>query len=96
MKFGLLILLVIVVALWLNHGARLQRQKDTGRHRRQRSHAPRDPEFDLQRNADGSTRLESIVGCQQCGLHVPASEAVFGLSGASFCCPAHRLLHSQA
>jgi uncharacterized protein len=32
---------------------------------------------------------EAMVGCAQCGLHLPASEALPGRGGV-FCCAAHR------
>ena len=42
--------------------------------------------------ADG----ERILACAHCGLHVPASDVLVDIAGASFCCEAHRRLHSQA
>lgn len=33
---------------------------------------------------------ESMVRCAQCGLHLPAADAVPGRNGNSYCTPAHR------
>ncbi|MEC5215804.1 uncharacterized protein RCH09_000738 [Actimicrobium sp. GrIS 1.19] len=41
------------------------------------------------RSADG----EAMVQCAECGIHVPASEAVAGAGALMFCCPEHRALH---
>lgn len=35
-------------------------------------------------------RLEGIVACERCGLHLPRSEALPGPGGELFCSPAHR------
>jgi len=33
---------------------------------------------------------EAMLQCKVCGLHVPASEAVFDAGGSAFCCEEHR------
>ncbi|MFN6997207.1 MAG: PP0621 family protein, partial [Aquincola tertiaricarbonis] len=35
-------------------------------------------------------RIEGIVACERCGLHLPRSEALPGPGGELFCSPAHR------
>lgn len=37
---------------------------------------------------------EPMVECAQCGMHIPASEAIINPAGASFCSEEHRLRHS--
>ncbi|WP_019141956.1 PP0621 family protein [Noviherbaspirillum massiliense] len=41
-------------------------------------------------------RIESMVQCVLCGVHVPASEAVVSSSGAMFCCEEHRRQHGAS
>jgi uncharacterized protein len=36
---------------------------------------------------------EAMVQCAQCGIHIPASEAILIQSGAAFCSEEHRLKH---
>ncbi len=38
---------------------------------------------------------EEMVACAQCGVHLPASEALPGRGGV-FCCEAHRTSYEQA
>ncbi|HEX2531470.1 MAG TPA: PP0621 family protein [Burkholderiaceae bacterium] len=38
-------------------------------------------------------RIESMTRCIQCGVHVPASEAVRNASGETFCSEEHRQKH---
>jgi uncharacterized protein len=33
---------------------------------------------------------ESMLQCRQCGVYLPASEAVRGSMGEAYCCDAHR------
>lgn len=39
---------------------------------------------------------EKICACQQCGLHVPETEALFDEAGRAFCCVAHRAEYAVA
>ncbi len=40
--------------------------------------------------------IEPMLQCVYCGIHVPASEAVAGPSGAAFCSEEHRLKHVRS
>ena len=86
MKLGLWLLVAAVAFLWFNN-AKKQRLKN-----RSRSDT-RPAEADATGDA---AAVENVVACAHCGLHVPASDAVPGASGATFCCEAHRRLHPQA
>ena len=35
-------------------------------------------------------RLEPMVRCSHCGVHLPRSEALMGPDGQAYCCAAHR------
>lgn len=39
-------------------------------------------------------RVEDMVSCAQCGLHLPHDEALPG-RGGFFCCDAHRAAHEK-
>ncbi|MES2831382.1 MAG: PP0621 family protein [Pseudomonadota bacterium] len=107
MKLGLLILSVLAVALWLNH---LKRRRQELRQLQKRQHDgpdafranQADSDIGINEAADkaagsiAAVQPESIVGCDHCGLHVPASDAIVGVGGTSFCCDAHRRLHTDA
>lgn len=80
MKLGLWLLVAAVAFLWFNH-AKKQRFKSRARGTAQ---------------ADADADGERILACAHCGLHVPASDVLVDIAGASFCCEAHRRLHSQA
>ncbi len=47
-----------------------------GRHPTARSQAP--------------APAEQMLQCRQCGVHIPASDAVMHASGNAFCCDEHR------
>lgn len=44
-------------------------------------------------SAKASTQGEDMVRCAQCGVHLPAQEAIFA-SGKYYCCDAHRREHT--
>ncbi len=47
--------------------------------------------------ADNSSRRresEAMLQCAQCGIHIPASEALTDRSGVAFCCDEHRVQHA--
>lgn len=44
------------------------------------------------RNSQGRVP-EAMRQCVQCGMHIPASEAVTDSAGAIFCCEEHRAQH---
>lgn len=46
------------------------------------------------RGAGADTRIEAMLQCAHCGVHIPASEAVGDPAGAVFCCEEHRLRHA--
>ncbi|HJV53308.1 MAG TPA: PP0621 family protein [Noviherbaspirillum sp.] len=49
------------------------------------------------RASDGQTAgagTESMVQCAHCGIYVPVSESVAGVSGRSYCSEEHRLRHA--
>lgn len=39
---------------------------------------------------------ERMIQCRQCGIYLPASDAVQGAGGEAYCCDAHRIAHTQA
>lgn len=48
--------------------------------------------------ADGGSHVgsvETMVPCLQCGVYVPASEAVRNSSGSIFCCEEHGCKHAS-
>jgi uncharacterized protein len=50
-----------------------------------------------QGKADNSFRRresEAMLQCAQCGIYIPASEALTDHDGAAFCCDAHRVQHA--
>jgi uncharacterized protein len=75
MKY-LVLLAVLVVAYLMWRNARLKDDRTSGGARKGT------------RPARGP---QEMVACRACGLHLPRSEAVFGSSGAPFCCQEHRL-----
>jgi uncharacterized protein len=40
-------------------------------------------------------RVEDMVACAHCGVHLPRGEAVATADGTLFCGEAHRLAHTQ-
>ena len=40
--------------------------------------------------SEPSAAIESMVQCDYCGIHLPASEALPAVRGAQFCCEEHR------
>lgn len=42
--------------------------------------------------AAGAGKVERMVACAQCGLHVPEGEALEA-DGQHFCCEAHQRIH---
>jgi uncharacterized protein len=52
------------------------------------------PQADAQGGAGANNpAVESMQQCAQCGMHIPASEAVTDGSGLIFCCQEHRAQH---
>lgn len=45
--------------------------------------------------AGGEGAVEKMVRCDQCGIHLPASEAVDAPGALHFCSPAHREQHQS-
>ncbi|MGI4849907.1 MAG: PP0621 family protein [Janthinobacterium lividum] len=41
-----------------------------------------------------AAEVEDMLQCAQCGMHVPASEAVIAAAGQAYCSTAHRQLHA--
>ena len=41
-------------------------------------------------------RVETMLPCTRCGMHVPHSEAVLNSAGLAFCSEEHRRLHDGA
>jgi uncharacterized protein len=43
------------------------------------------------RNSANPSKLgEPMLRCESCGTHFPASEALYNLAGAAYCCEPHR------
>lgn len=38
----------------------------------------------------GPAQAEAMLQCRQCGIYLPASEAVHDADGEAYCCEAHR------
>ena len=74
----LVILLVVVAVMWL---VRLGARSARGGRRT----APR---------PDRPERIEDMVTCERCGVHLPRSEALPGFGGV-FCGEAHRAEHER-
>jgi uncharacterized protein len=47
------------------------------------------------RPASPEDEAESMLQCAQCGVHLPASEALRDADGRAFCSEAHRLQHGD-
>lgn len=45
-------------------------------------------------NASNRRESEAMRQCTQCGMHIPASEALTDRAGATFCCEEHRAQHA--
>ena len=73
MKF-ILLMAAVVILLWLLRGSLRSRLRPP---------PPPPPE------AAAPAMLEDMVACAQCGLHLPAPDALPG-RGGMFCCEAHR------
>lgn len=46
--------------------------------------------------ASGSSGIETMIRCQQCGTYIPASEAIDGDAGKAFCSEDHRRRYISA
>ena len=94
MKLGLWLAVGLIAWLWIGHIRRQQlRHRGSERPLYRGAAGPTAP-------AGPATRppaaIEAIVACGHCGVHVPLSDAVVTLTGARFCCEAHRRLHPAA
>jgi len=69
---------IFAVAIFLLHLKKTVIQ----RHRRDRANPQ-----------NSSEAGETMVQCAQCGVHIPASEAVLARSNLAFCSEEHRLKH---
>jgi uncharacterized protein len=70
----LLLLAVIALVLWAMRRAALPPPPPP-------PPPPRQPE---------TPKLEAMVRCSHCGLHLPSSEAVMDWDGRPYCCAMHR------
>jgi uncharacterized protein len=80
MRLLLWAVIVFTLIMWLLH------IKKTIIDRRNRDHA------NSQKAQDAS---EAMVRCAQCGIYIPASEAILIQSDIAFCSEEHRLKHSS-
>lgn len=74
-------IIVFVVVMWLLHIKRSAIQKGGSSRANLRS-------------ASGTP--EEMVQCAQCGIHLPASEAIFIQPDIAFCSEEHRLKHCSS
>lgn len=72
-------LLIAFVVIWLLYSPFLKRQRQLKRDRREAPPAP-----------DKTPRVENIVACAHCGVHLPISEALRDRADRPYCCNAHR------
>ena len=54
------------------------------------------PSPEAAQSAKAANGAETMVRCAQCGVHLPASEALSGTSGAVFCSEEHRINYSSS
>ncbi|RYZ08307.1 MAG: hypothetical protein EOO24_10510 [Comamonadaceae bacterium] len=80
MKY-LLVVAVVFIGVWLWRQGRIAEARE-----RRRSTPPPTP--------PSAARLppQAMVQCARCGVHLPASDALPGSSGGSYCTAAHRQL----
>jgi uncharacterized protein len=80
MKLLLLVAIGLVVVIWLTRSKKTAVSKADTR---------------ADHSGNNSERIEPIVQCAHCGVHVPASEALTSPAGVVFCSDEHRLLHGR-
>jgi uncharacterized protein len=77
-KILLLIVLVAVAMAWFRNRARREAAEELAENQaREQARGPR------------QVAPERMVSCAQCGLNLPASEAVFDAGGTAFCGAPH-------
>jgi uncharacterized protein len=81
----LLLLIVVVAVLWL---MRLGRSGSGQQERADASPAPAPKQ-------GAAPRVQEIVACVHCGVHLPRNEALPG-PGGLYCSEAHRQLHGRS
>lgn len=84
MKFALWALFIVLL-IWLLRGKKAGPGKQAGSNQGRRANG----------GPAHMQAIESIVCCNYCGLHVPASESVTSPSGLVFCSEEHRLRHAS-
>jgi uncharacterized protein len=82
-KLLLMLVLVVVIGLWV-----VNRLKAFARRRDEADETP-------PRAARPARRLEAMVSCAHCGVHLPERDAVLR-QGAPFCSDAHALAGPRA
>jgi uncharacterized protein len=75
-------LAIVIAVVWL---MRSNRSRPAARDAQQAAPAPA---------AGAAAPAETMLQCSQCGVYLPASEAVHGTRGETYCCEAHRAAHS--
>jgi uncharacterized protein len=79
MKFVFWMVLIVIVVMALRaKGARARAQAEQAMRRQAAAHG-----------AAHGGEAQTMVSCAQCGLYIPAPEAV-SAGGADFCCEQHR------
>jgi uncharacterized protein len=79
MKFLLWAVIIVLVVMWI-----MREKKVSG--------AVRDAQKGTEREA--LPEPQPMIQCAECGLHLPASEALAGPHGMIFCSEEHRLRHA--
>jgi uncharacterized protein len=72
-----IVLVALALLVWLVLGSTRRRAKDA------RAKGPAAPE------AKPAPKVEGMVVCARCGVHLPASQALLG-QGRPYCCVEHR------
>jgi uncharacterized protein len=80
MKY-LLVLLVVMVGFWVWRANRSEERAER-RAQKQAAQSARD-------RAGRELQAVDMIGCEQCGLHLPRSDAITGRKGM-YCCAQHR------
>jgi len=73
-----IVLVALALLVWLVLGSTRRRAKEA---------RPRDPAAAAE--AKPATKVEGMVACAHCGVHLPASQALLG-QGRPYCCVEHR------
>jgi uncharacterized protein len=89
MKYLIWFLICLAVVTWIKRKKAAFVRNSINMHN---PHNLRTPQGDAP-GASGAA-VETMRQCAQCGVYIPASEALSDNSGVQFCCQEHRVLHA--